>query len=110
MGDGIMLPQVSQSLTLFRKHREKRVGHIRCLGQLPGAALLRCTVDFGYAASEKCFERLCSLGLDVDVLEDGEIGAMFLGIESTILSGQDDDRYVSGFGLGLERCDEFGSA
>ena len=62
--------------------------------------LLPCSFDFGDAAFEQGFERFAELGFDVDVFENGEIGAVFLGIESAIFSGHDDDRDVRGFGLG----------
>ena len=62
------------------------------------------------AGSQHGLERLFELGFDVDVFEDSEVRAMFIGVESTIFTGDDDDRDVRGFRLGFERGDEFRTA
>ena len=102
-----MLTQVSQRPHPFCKLKRGWGTPVPKCQVLP---YFRCGFDFGDAASKQSFQRFCKLGLDIDVLENGEIGAVFLGIESAVLAGHDHDRDVRSFGLGLERGDEFGAA
>src|SRR6266852_6388458 len=82
--------------------------------QLPNANccswLFACGVSLGSPGAHDDAQRLAELGLDIDILEDGEVGPLFFLVEAALPSGNDDDGNVSRGGLALQSSDELAAA
>src|SRR5689334_15513304 len=72
--------------------------------------LFRCGFSFGESVAHYGFQSFGELSFDIDILEDGEIGALFFLFKSALLSGDDNDRNLGGFRLSFESGDELAAA
>jgi hypothetical protein len=77
---------------------------------IPWQLLFRCGFDFSEAVAHYRFQGFAELSFDIDIFEDGEVGALFFFLEAALLSGDDNDGNVGSFRLGFESSDELAAA